>query len=856
MAIAIKLDVPWSAANVQHAVRPRAGRRGRPRGARRRQRRRGACRGQLRGRPARGAPGRQRHRLRLRGDDPAVPGRGRPLLVAADHRRGEPRGLGAAVPGAGPRRDRRRHPRRRRRRARPALRPALGRGLGRRRAGHAATPTSRYAGCCWPSTRSRPSSTRPSRGARTCWSPTTRCCCAAVHSVAATGPEGPRRDRAGPGRRRPARRAHQRRRRRPRRVRRARRRRSGCTDLRPLQPHAADPLDKLVTFVPEADARAGRRRAGRGRCRPARRLRAVRVHLGGHRHVHPAGRRRPRDRPRSGEREQVAETRIEMVLARHRRTAVVAALRAAHPYEEPAFDLVELVAPAGAARARPGRHLGARRDPAPTSPGRSRPRCRPPRPGCGSAGDPDRPVRTVAVLRGSGRRPVRRGRGPAGADAYVTADLRHHPASEALEHGGPGLVDVGHWASEWPWLADCARLLRDGLGARADTVETRVSTLVTDPWTRTAPQHEEPAAESRRLPTSCACSTCRRSTPASTSWRTGGAPCPSTPRSPSWTPSWASLRDQHRRRRDRAERPRPRADEGRGRRRPGARPGRAGPEAARRRARCPRPRSWRACSTRSRRWPSRQGDLEEVELEVMERLEAVAEPQLGELRRRAGGGRARAGRADRVPRHDHRRDRRRGRASLQAQRTHARRGRWPSDLVALYEKIREQQRRRRRRRAAPAPVRAAAGSSSTTSRSTSCATPTPTRSCAARSAAGSWCARPSRGCDPRSSSRPTAGRAATPARRRTAPSSRTPRPARCCARSPSTSASRRNNVAEYRGLIAGLEAVRELDPAATVEARLDSKLVVEQMSGRWKVKHPDMRRAGAAGPRGAAAVAR
>jgi probable phosphoglycerate mutase len=50
-----------------------------------------------------------------------------------------------------------------------------------------------------------------------------------------------------------------------------------------------------------------------------------------------------------------------------------------------------------------------------------------------------------------------------------------------------------------------------------------------------------------------------------------------------------------------------------------------------------------------------------------------------------------------------------------------------------------------------------------------------------------------------------------------------------------------NNVAEYRGLIAGLEAVRELDPTASVEARLDSKLIVEQMSGRWKIKHPDMR---------------
>ncbi|MGZ4610275.1 MAG: bifunctional RNase H/acid phosphatase [Actinomycetes bacterium] len=49
-----------------------------------------------------------------------------------------------------------------------------------------------------------------------------------------------------------------------------------------------------------------------------------------------------------------------------------------------------------------------------------------------------------------------------------------------------------------------------------------------------------------------------------------------------------------------------------------------------------------------------------------------------------------------------------------------------------------------------------------------------------------------------------------------------------------------NNVAEYRGLIAGLTAARELDPTATIEARLDSKLVVEQMSGRWKIKHPSM----------------
>ncbi|MFG2795714.1 bifunctional RNase H/acid phosphatase [Streptomyces pseudovenezuelae] len=50
-----------------------------------------------------------------------------------------------------------------------------------------------------------------------------------------------------------------------------------------------------------------------------------------------------------------------------------------------------------------------------------------------------------------------------------------------------------------------------------------------------------------------------------------------------------------------------------------------------------------------------------------------------------------------------------------------------------------------------------------------------------------------------------------------------------------------NNVAEYRGLLAGLRAAHDLDPSARVHVRMDSKLVVEQMSGRWKIKHPDMK---------------
>ena len=50
-----------------------------------------------------------------------------------------------------------------------------------------------------------------------------------------------------------------------------------------------------------------------------------------------------------------------------------------------------------------------------------------------------------------------------------------------------------------------------------------------------------------------------------------------------------------------------------------------------------------------------------------------------------------------------------------------------------------------------------------------------------------------------------------------------------------------NNVAEYSGLIAGLAAINELDSTATVDVKMDSKLVVEQMSGRWQIKHADMR---------------
>jgi dinuclear metal center YbgI/SA1388 family protein len=95
------------------------------------------------------------------------------------------------------------------------------------------------------------------------------------------------------------------------------------------------------------------------------------------------------------------------------------------------------------------------------------------------AGDLARVVRTVAVCGGSGGS-LAGAAAAAGADVLVTSDLRHHPVSEAREDDGPVLVDVAHYASEWPWLPVAAERLAADLGGR---VEVAVSRRTTDPWT-------------------------------------------------------------------------------------------------------------------------------------------------------------------------------------------------------------------------------------------------------------------------------------------------------------------------------------------------------------------------------------
>jgi dinuclear metal center YbgI/SA1388 family protein len=99
--------------------------------------------------------------------------------------------------------------------------------------------------------------------------------------------------------------------------------------------------------------------------------------------------------------------------------------------------------------------------------------------GVRAAGDPHRIIEKVALSGGAGDSMLHLARA-AGVDDYVTADLRHHPATDHLaEPGAPALVDVAHWASEHPWCAQAAGVL----ARRAPDLHITVSTTRTDAWT-------------------------------------------------------------------------------------------------------------------------------------------------------------------------------------------------------------------------------------------------------------------------------------------------------------------------------------------------------------------------------------
>ncbi|MCQ9134648.1 MULTISPECIES: Nif3-like dinuclear metal center hexameric protein [Streptomyces] len=101
------------------------------------------------------------------------------------------------------------------------------------------------------------------------------------------------------------------------------------------------------------------------------------------------------------------------------------------------------------------------------------------------AGDPEALVRTVAVSGGSGDSLFAQVRA-AGVDAFLTADLRHHPASEFIAAGADrplALLDAAHWATEWPWCELAASQLDEISDRRGWDLRVHVSRTVTDPWT-------------------------------------------------------------------------------------------------------------------------------------------------------------------------------------------------------------------------------------------------------------------------------------------------------------------------------------------------------------------------------------
>lgn len=261
----------------------------------------------------------------------------------------------------------------------------------------------------------------------------------------------------------------------------------GLQDLSPLIPASGADLDKHIVFVPAdppelllqiVDAMSA---AGAG-------------HIGDysacHWYVSGTGSFRPEDGANPaigsvGHTEQVVEHRLEMIAPARARAAVVSAMKGSHPYEEPAYDvlnLAQLPAETGLGRvgslSEPMSLEAFARRVAGALPATEQ--------GIRVAGDREARVQRVAVCSGSGDSLFDQVRA-ANVDVYVTSDLRHHPASEARETAlvGPGtpyLVDTAHFASEWPWLNYGAADIESDLQAQGHEVEVRVSVRRTDPW--------------------------------------------------------------------------------------------------------------------------------------------------------------------------------------------------------------------------------------------------------------------------------------------------------------------------------------------------------------------------------------
>lgn len=255
----------------------------------------------------------------------------------------------------------------------------------------------------------------------------------------------------------------------------------GVTPGRPILPKSGQAVDKWGVHVPPADVEKVKRAlfdAGAGQIAD---YRDCSFDIEGTGQFTPVEGANPTE-GEIGVPHRATEVRVEFVAPAARRHALLDALRAAHPYEEPAFDIFETVDTSDAAQAVGLGRIGELPEPMTLRDFTRQVADALPETewGVRAAGDPDALIRTVAVSSGSGDSFLDAVRG-LGVDAYVTSDLRHHPVDEYLRAGGPPVIDTAHWASEFPWTAQAAGIVAD----KAD-VDTHVIDLRTDPWTLSA----------------------------------------------------------------------------------------------------------------------------------------------------------------------------------------------------------------------------------------------------------------------------------------------------------------------------------------------------------------------------------
>lgn len=182
---------------------------------------------------------------------------------------------------------------------------------------------------------------------------------------------------------------------------------------------------------------------------------------------------------------EVTEDRLEIRVPRSRLGAAMAALLTAHPYEEVAYDLYPLAEAPGDESPKGFGRVGRLPEPLALRELADRLAVGLPSPHLRVAGDLDRPVRTVAACGGAGDSLIDAAVG-AGADVYVTGDLRHHPALDALAMG-LAMIDAGHYATEAPAVATLRDAVAAGAAGRGLSARLLASTVRTEPWAPYAP---------------------------------------------------------------------------------------------------------------------------------------------------------------------------------------------------------------------------------------------------------------------------------------------------------------------------------------------------------------------------------